>query len=344
MLAAIRVPSLCKRIKVHNVKSNATRTMLTSSLLDDGVHPKLDIVESWEVFSEPTDIVKQRNEAIDLFNKCEIKAATAILDSLLEKDKFNINTLIVHCRLTCALPGRLNQALNNIDKAIGYTPAGFSADVWATKACVQFVAKRYDPAIVSAKQALSRNPVLFEANKVMALALSGLQQFSPSLIYYDQALKQKFDAESQYWRGQSLFFLDLEKEAFAWLRDPRVEEHPLRGKFYAGLREYVNGAYAKALENFSIAKTGKSWNPLDKSDVLSWHGECYLSLNDPEKALLFFDQALTVNKEDALSYFGKGQALKRLDKADEAQQAFNKALSIDPRFYKSDYLRIKKLQ
>jgi len=64
MLAAIRVPSLCKRIKVHNVKSNATRTMLTSSLLDDGVHPKLDIVESWEVFSEPTDIVKQRNEAI----------------------------------------------------------------------------------------------------------------------------------------------------------------------------------------------------------------------------------------------------------------------------------------
>jgi len=127
-----------------------------------------------------------------------------------------------------------------------------------------------------------------------------------------------------------------------WLQDPKTEQHPLRGHFYAGLRDYVNGSYTRALTNFELAKTGRAWNPLDKTDLLSWRGECHLLLGNPEKALACFDEALAQNQEDALSHHGRGEALNMQNK-EEARQSFKTALSLDPFYYKSDYLRIKKI-
>lgn len=243
------------------------------------------------------------------------------------------------------MPGRQDEALRLISKAIAMVPSQFSSELWAAKALILFMGQKFDESIVCSTRAIQINPRHYHPHWVKALALSGLKQFYPALPFYDEAiLLNPADADIDYGRGLALYFLDRQEEAFAWLKDPKVEEHPLRASYFLGLRAFHAQPpnYQEALARFQEAKIGSKFNG-DRSDLFSWQGECHLAMGNLSKALECFEEAIKQNSKDALSYHGKGVVLSKQGQSKEAQECFDKALTLDQFYYKSDYLRVKKL-
>lgn len=112
--------------------------------------------------------------------------AASVLDQVFKQNSTNVDFLNTHSAVICALPGRNDEALRNIDKALSFVPAVTGAELWATKSFIQFLGGKFDPAVLSAKNALLRNSDLPQAHFAMALALSGLKQYLPSLPYYER--------------------------------------------------------------------------------------------------------------------------------------------------------------
>ena len=60
-------------------------------------------------------------------------------------------------------------------------------------------------------------------------------------------------------------------------------------------------------------------------------GKALLEVNEFEKALGFFDQALLLEQNDPELWNYKGVALRSIGRYDEALECFNKSLELDPR-------------
>tara|TARA_B100000686_G_C16180736_1_gene660843 strand:+ start:204 stop:428 length:225 start_codon:yes stop_codon:yes gene_type:complete len=66
-------------------------------------------------------------------------------------------------------------------------------------------------------------------------------------------------------------------------------------------------------------------------DILVKSGKKYLDEGDYDRALSFFDQALSIEPINADLWNLKGIALRSLGRYDEASDCYNKSLEIEPR-------------
>jgi tetratricopeptide (TPR) repeat protein len=243
----------------------------------------------------------------------------------------------------CTLPGRFDEANRLATKAISlYGP--LSAELWDAKGFVLRAGAKYEEALTCLDRAIQISPQFAQGHWNKALCLNALRRFGPAILSFDRAIELLPDVpEIDYGRGRALFFLGKEEEAFRWMTDTRLAQAGSRELFYRGLRSYRGKAYEEALGEFGRATVGQNINAEDISDISSWKGECYLSLGKPREALGSFEEALRLNPNDTLSLHGRGTALIALgESADKAQtECFDRALVLDPIYYKSDYFRIK---
>lgn len=285
---------------------------------------------------------KAIDKAIDFYLQGNVTEAIKVLQPRLSKSRNDFYLLKQYASLVAPIPGRYNEAYTRISQAIAVAPKKEKPLLWAIKAFVHCMANQYDQAIVCAVHAVETGPRESRVHTSMAMTLAAINKHEDALYYYNQASRlAENDPWIDYLKGRSLYILNQKEEAYRWLQNTKIEHCPLRSKFYVGVREYRNKCYSSALANFEQAVTGTCWNVEDKYDVISWKGECYLAMNNPEQALENFDKAIVQYTSDALSYHGKGEAFLLLGNNKDAQISFEKARSINPLYHESDYLRVK---
>lgn len=271
----------------------------------------------------------------------EDSLAAQCFAKVLEKEPGNVAVLKKQAIVVSALPGRNEEANRLVTKAIAiFGP--LSAELWDAKGYVLRVGGKYEEALQCLDRALQLNGELPQAHWNKGLCLNALRRYGPAVLSFDRSQQlAPQEPEIDWARGKALFFLGKEEEAFRWLQDPKLNGCGPREPFYRGLAAYKTGQFEEALKHFTSAKLGMQANPEDKSDLLSWQGECLLALGRLDQALAQFNAALAVSTDDPLSLHGKATVLSRQGQKAEAQALWDKALAKDSIYYKGDYFRIR---
>ena len=69
-------------------------------------------------------------------------------------------------------------------------------------------------------------------------------------------------------------------------------------------------------------------------------GKCYVALNEPEKALLFFDKTLDINPDYLNAIFEKAKINQSMSNIDESMDYLNEIITIDKSYYRAYELLI----
>jgi len=311
--------------------------------------PPMPETMKWDSFEYDSDILEDSAlqalnvEGNRLIQQYKDSEAAIRFAKILEKEPTNIGMLRKQAITICTLPGRFEEANRLATKAISlFGP--LSAELWDAKGFVLRAGAKYEEALTCLDRAIQIQPQFAQGHWNKALCLNALRRFGPAVLSFDRSVELLPDVpEIDYGRGRALFFLGKEDEAFRWMTDARLSQAGGREHFYRALRAYRNKAYEEALSYLGKATVGQNINAEDISDLFSWKGECYLSLENFKEALASFDEALRLNPNDTLSLHGRGVALIALgEAAGKAQtECFDRALALDPIYYKSDYFRIK---
>jgi tetratricopeptide (TPR) repeat protein len=290
------------------------------------------------------ELQRLNDEGNRLIQQYKDSEAALRFAKVLEREPTNIGMLRKQAITICTLPGRFDEANRLATKAISlYGP--LSAELWDAKGFVLRAGGKYEEALPCLDRSIQISPQFAQAHWNKALCLNALRRFGPAVLSFDRAFELLPDVpEIDFGRGRALFFLGKEEEAFRWMSDARLAQAGAREPFYRSLRAFRGKNYEEALRELSRVTVGQNLNSEDLSDVHSWRGECALALLRNEEALSHFEAALTINPNDTLSLHGRGVALLALNRiaSDQVQkECFDRALALDPIYYKSDYFRIK---
>ena len=113
-------------------------------------------------------------------------------------------------------------------------------------------------------------------------------------------------------------------------RDRRpVAEFGLRvepGQVELGRRAFADGLYSEALALFSSAIEG------DPGNAWAWHGrgDALQLMQSHEAALEAYDKAAALRPDRGIHHGGRANALRSLCRTGDAEEAWRKALGLDP--------------
>ena len=99
-----------------------------------------------------------------------------------------------------------------------------------------------------------------------------------------------------------------------------------------GQRWYGNGEYREALISFEEAI-----NIITRSIYYRHKGKALLKLERADAAIKAFNRAIELNPDDAEAYNDKGYALASLEKPNEAISCYNKAIALKPDYADAYY-------
>ena len=132
-------------------------------------------------------------------------------------------------------------------------------------------------------------------------------------------------AEKQDWDKRYADQQEREKQRALWSKE-------VTARFDNGIALYDAGNYEEALVEFSAALEGLPEKPPEiRSGPLSRMGDCFLKLDRNEEAAEAYEKAIELEPENASFYAQRGVALGRLGKITESQELFRKSAELDPK-------------
>ena len=199
-------------------------------------------------------------------------------------------------------------------------------DVWISLARIHQGTGRREEALNELNKALSLQPNSDEAHQVMGQVLQSLERLKEAEDHYLKAVALR----PNYWRHHSLlggfyYATGRGKDAVAaFTRVTELQPDNARGFNNLGAAYYALGDNANALKFWERAVT---ITPMP--EVLSNIGIIHFVDGRFEEARVSFQQAVTALPNDGLLRGNLGDALARLNRGEEARQAWLEAVRLD---------------
>ncbi len=290
---------------------------------DDAVEAASEDVEKAFVWFELAHLFAEEGD----YNET-VKALERAVDLAPEDKNFWINGGV----LLSAHLGRYDEALIYLDKALQIDPE--DADAWFSKGSVLLTMERYDAAVTSFDEVTDLDPNRSEAWYKKGLALEALGRNDEADAAFEQARELGLEVEP----SSSLVLKNVvsvgEDEFIEMANDGDETET------FEGLILTIDGAESVVLPGFT----------LDPGDRIRFHlgeGESnetdvylngYLALDDVSGNLTLRDSAGTLDKfaaywtPEATSehWVEKGQQLQSTESYEDALDALNNAIDVDP--------------
>lgn len=199
-------------------------------------------------------------------------------------------------------------------------------DVWISLARIHHGTGRREEALTELNKALSLRPNSDEAHQVMGQVLQSLQRVKEAETHYLQAIALR----PNYWRHYNLlgvfyYGTGRGRDAIAaFTRVTELQPDNARGFNNLGAAYYALGDSVNALKSYerSVALA-----PLP--EALSNIGNIHFAEGRYEEARVAFQQAATASPNDGLLRGNLGDALARLNRTEDARQAWLEAVRLD---------------
>jgi tetratricopeptide (TPR) repeat protein len=204
--------------------------------------------------------------------------------------------------------------------------------VWYYTGLTLRTKKEWKPALKALEQAIELNPELAEAYIAQATVLAfGYGNHEQARAKAEEGIQLGSQNTSVLLEG-GRFFLDIgDNERGEGVLKAAAELEPgnLHVLVQLGRSLFAQERFTEALEIFeqaSMIQTG------GRRDAIAhvWLGRTYLGLERPQQALREFELAAQLNPADSDNFVRLGYAYWLTGKEDEALQAYQQALSIDP--------------
>ncbi|MCC7085685.1 MAG: tetratricopeptide repeat protein [Pirellulales bacterium] len=171
-----------------------------------------------------------------------------------------------------------------------------------------------------------------DAYYVLGNALRSLNRFDEAIDAYSTTiLNNPDDTEAYLRRGIAWFYKGEYQIAWDDFDDAALivrdvdEPYP---EFWKGLTRAKQGDWLGAVNSYAFAILKSPRFALAYTN----RGLAYLQLDEPEKAVLDFDQAIRHDRRNPVHYYRRGIAQARLDHTDAALASYNEAIRLDPNY------------
>ena len=221
--------------------------------------------------------------------------------------------------------GRFEKVLETLDEGLKKQPA--NAGAIRIKGLAFFALGRYKEAVKEFQQSLKLDPTLYKARIKLASALYNLADFKGALKVLDDALSiSPDDPEALVDRANVLTALDRNEEALVEL-DKALKIVPKSARALG-----IKGQILSELKQYRKAADflSRSVNLNPNPTVYATLGQVLSSLDKNEEALEALDKALAIQPDYAPALMYKGEALRGLNRNEEALQALTQALALLP--------------
>jgi len=118
------------------------------------------------------------------------------------------------------------------------------------------------------------------------------------------------------------------------IRFSALTDEPIRlVSFVTGLRYYNQGKYEKSIEYFTYSLSEEHIKYIDNSPIFFYRGTSRLYLKDYDKAVLDYNKAIEINPKYYKTYGNRGNAYFNKGMYDKAIEGYNKVIEIDIKDY-----------
>jgi len=256
--------------------------------------------------------------------KCSLglhEAALSDLDTALEHSPKN--TELLFQKIAILMPQhRAEEAVEAVDRILEWSPNDLKA--LFQRGAAKLNLRRFEEALADFDRVLQEDPVSNDPHFARALALNGLFRHEEALAEFDKVLENQPNAASVLAEKAMTYLLLNKKFKAKETMDKVLRLEPenirilnLRGGVFASM-----GKIAQALRDFRRAvQIQPEYVP-----ALNNLGHILAELGDLEKGLEYLDSAIQFAPEWARPYLNRAQALCRLRKFSEAEEAVKQAL------------------
>jgi tetratricopeptide (TPR) repeat protein len=202
------------------------------------------------------------------------------------------------------------------------------------KLALSFLRKgEHDAARRELERALSLNPRYSEAYFYLGITYLDQRRYREALEQFEKAAAIKADyADLQCFLGSTYFYLgELDKAREALEHSLRLSPRYDKARYYYGLLLYATGDRKRAIEYLSEATKGEEkQGSADLSFAL-----VHLREGNLEEAMAVLRDILDAGAESADVLYFIGECYLRMEKYDEADRFFRRALALNPRFLRA---------
>ncbi|XP_065063810.1 stress-induced-phosphoprotein 1-like [Rhopilema esculentum] len=216
-------------------------------------------------------------------------------------------------------------ALKHYGKAIELDPENIA--YYTNRAAVYFEQKKYEDCIKQCEEAVEVGRKNKAEYKAIAKALSRIgnayakmEVFDKAMRYYDLSLAE-FRSPDVIKRADELKKLMKDKERLEYIDKDKAEEERVKGN-----ELFSQGKYPEAIKHYTEALRR---NP-DDARVYSNRAACYTKLAEFRLAIKDCDDCLKINPDFVKGHLRKAGALLAVKENRKAQDAYKKALELDP--------------
>lgn len=191
----------------------------------------------------------------------------------------------------------------------------------------------HDSARKELESALSINPRYAEAYFYIGIAYLDQKHYGEALDQFEKAAAVKPDyADLQCYLGSTYFYLgELDKARSALERSLRLSANYGKARYYYGLLLYALGDRKRAIEYLSEAtKSEERKGSVDLSFAL-----VHLREGNLEEAMVVLRDILAAGGESADVLYFIGECYLRMEKSEEAERFFRRALDVNPSFLRA---------
>ncbi|MDG1543958.1 MAG: tetratricopeptide repeat protein [archaeon] len=264
----------------------------------------------------------------DLLYNGDLDGAYNLLDGILRDNSGDLQARLAFGKVQYEL-GDPDNARNTFDTVLKNSPR--NGDALKGKAEVCELLGEYEEAIRSYHMATQAKPKDIEAWKSMGILLTKLKKFGKADKCWNAILRiNARDAEAWYNKGYAKMLVQKYDDAEKCLKKAI--------KFKADMKEAHNDLVMvlrkKKDHKGALIVCNHALKSHDSDDTLHRNkGNILYALDRPEEALEAFEKALELNPYVVDTWVNKGTVLwKAMEMRDEALSAFDKALEINPQF------------
>jgi protein O-GlcNAc transferase len=264
-------------------------------------------------------------EAVDFYHAGKLEEAEQRCAAVLEAEENNVRILALFGTLH-AMRGSCEEAVRLIGRSLTLEPRQpFALN---TLGNALRALKRHQEAASAYEKAIALKPTLAAAYCNLGRSLVELDRAEEAIAIFDKAIALEPDnAEAFMGKGNALRKRQRLDEAL-WNYDKATQINPDFAEAHTN-----RGGALLALNRFTEA--GESY---DKAIALKPDAETYKQCGDlcarlyrNEAAVAFYDNAITLRPDYAITHYRRACALRSIKRFDEALDSIEKAIELDPK-------------
>jgi tetratricopeptide (TPR) repeat protein len=257
-----------------------------------------------------------------------LKSALTRVKSVIDSEPFNPEAHLTLASI-CSQLNDHDTAIKHFKKALTLEDDEMRDEIYMDLAMEYQNAGRFDEAIQTLKEALDYNPENEGAMFELSYCYDALDKLEDVIVFYQSFLDEHpYSSSTWYNLGNTLLRLEKEEEAVsAFEYCLAITEDFTPAQVNLGNAQFRLGNFDLALDAYTEAMEREGRQPT----LLCYVGECYEKLDEPAKAISFYDECLKKDPQHTDAWVGKCVACEMQHKPEAALQCIERAYELRPK-------------